>query len=51
MTDQLGTSRIDVSRAVETLLNAAAPERAEELTRLWGQHEDRAHLTDKPSSI
>lgn len=49
MTDQLGTSRLDVSRAVETLLNAAAPEQAEELTRLWGQHEDRVHLTDKPS--
>jgi hypothetical protein len=38
--------RLDASKAVDILIRAAAPERAPELPTVWGNHEDRVHLTD-----
>jgi hypothetical protein len=40
-------NRIDVSKAADVLIRAAAPERLDELSQLWGTGPDRVHLIDK----
>jgi hypothetical protein len=40
---------LDVSKYVDRLIRAAAPERAGELGSVWGQDENRVHLTDRPA--
>jgi hypothetical protein len=40
-------NRIDVSSVVDRLLRGAAPERADDLARLWGTGPDRVHLNDE----
>ncbi len=40
-------NRIDVSKAADVLIRAAAPERVDELSGLWGTGPDRVHLVDE----
>jgi hypothetical protein len=40
-------NRIDVSEAADALIRAAAPERVDELSELWGTGPDRVHLVNK----
>jgi Peptidase U49 len=41
-------ARLDISKYADKLIRAAAPERAAELGSVWGQDENRVHLTDSP---
>jgi Peptidase U49 len=40
-------NRIDVSKAADILIRAAAPERVDELSKSWGTGPDRVHLVDE----